>query len=53
MIGLEEDVPVMSPGVEVAVYVVPIGFPKYVGAVKETEALALPAEAEPIVGVPG
>jgi len=53
VIGLLEDVPVILPGVEVAVYVVPIGFPKYDGAVKETVALAFPADAEPIVGVPG
>jgi hypothetical protein len=29
------------------------GFPKYVGAVKGTEAFAFPADAVPIVGIFG
>ena len=31
----------------------PVGFPRYDGAEKETEALPFPPVAEPIVGVPG
>jgi len=43
----------MDPGVDVTVYVVPAGLPKYPGAVKATDAELIPAVAVPIVGVPG
>jgi hypothetical protein len=53
-IGLLVLVPVRLPGEEVAVYKLLFdGFPKYVGTVKATEADALPAVAEPIVGAVG
>ena len=47
-----EDMPpaVMPPGEDVTVYEIVPSFPVYVGAVKETVAVVLPALAEPIVG---
>jgi hypothetical protein len=51
-----EDAPeaVTPPGLDVTVNeVIPAGFPVYAGAVKVTDAVALPAVAVPIVGAPG
>jgi hypothetical protein len=53
VIGLVEPVPVILPGVEVAVYPVIADPPLLAGAVNVTIACALPAVAIPIVGVPG
>ena len=54
IIGDVAPVAVIDPGDEVTVYVVPSGFPRYVGAVNETETLTKSdADAEPIVGAPG
>ena len=53
MIGEEDPVPVIPPGLDVTVYVVPAGFPRYEGAENVTDAVALPPVADPIVGVPG
>ena len=46
-------VAVSPPGIEVTVYPVIAEPPVLVGAVNATLALALPAEAVPIVGAPG
>jgi hypothetical protein len=47
-------VPVIDPGLEVAVYVnVPVPLPVKAGAVKVTDAEAFPAVADPIVGASG
>ena len=53
--GDDEPVPVMQPGVDVAMYpVIPAGMPVQAGAVNVTEAqLVKPAVAVPIVGAPG
>lgn len=55
VIGDDVPVPVMQPGVDVAVYpVITAGEPKQEGAVNATEAVLLaPAVAVPIVGAPG
>ena len=51
--GEEADVPVMHPGVEVAVYVVIAALPVSAGAVNVIDALSPEAVAVPIVGAPG
>jgi hypothetical protein len=54
VIGEVEPVPVKPPGLEVTVYpVIPAGIPVFDGAVKVTDAEALPPVAVPIVGAPG
>jgi hypothetical protein len=53
VIGEVELVPVILPGVDVALYVPEPVLPAYVEAVNATVALALPAVAVPIVGVVG
>ena len=53
VIGLVEPVPVKLPGLDVTVYPVMAVPPLVPGAVKGTEACALPAVAVPIVGAPG
>jgi hypothetical protein len=53
LIGELEEVPVIPLGVDVATYSVASGFPKYDGAEKVIDAFALPAVADPIIGVPG
>ena len=53
LIGEPVPVPVIPLGVDVATYSVATGFPKYDGAVKVIDAFALPAVADPIIGVPG
>lgn len=51
--GDDAAVPVMFPGVEVAVYVVMVALPVSVGAVNVIEAFKPDAVAVPIVGAPG
>jgi hypothetical protein len=52
--GDDEPVPVMQPGVDVAVYVSVVGTPAQAGAVKATVAdVAEATVAVPIVGAPG
>jgi len=54
VIGDDAPVPVKPPGLDVTVYpVITAGIPAFAGAVKVTDALALPAVAVPIVGAPG
>jgi hypothetical protein len=54
VIGELEPLPVMLPGVEVAVYPVIVDPPSLAGAVNATVAfLFVPAVAVPIVGAPG
>jgi hypothetical protein len=53
VIGLEVPVPVNPPGEEVTVYPVIGAPPVEEGAVKDTEAWALPALADTDVGAPG
>jgi len=53
LIGEPEPVPVIPLGLDVTTYSVPAGFPKYDGAEKVTSALPLPADADPMIGVPG
>jgi hypothetical protein len=54
VMGDEADVPVIPPGLEVAVYVTDPLLPVYVGAVNATVAVVLlVAVAVPIVAVPG
>lgn len=52
--GEEDDVPVIPPGFDVAVYVrVPVPLPVKDGAVKVIDACAFPPVADPIVGASG
>jgi hypothetical protein len=53
VIGLDEPVPVIPPGLDVTVYDVMVAPPLLTGAVNATEALASPAVAVPMVGAPG
>jgi hypothetical protein len=54
VIGEDAPVPVRPPGLEVTVYVKEdTGMPGFAGAVKVTDAEALPAVAVPFVGAPG
>jgi hypothetical protein len=53
VIGEAAAVPVMLPGVEVAIYEVIAALPELLGAEKVTDAVASPAVAVPIVGAPG
>ena len=54
VIGVDVAVPVIDPGEDIAVYkLLSPGFPRYVGFVNPTVALALPAVAVPIVGALG
>ena len=52
VIGEVDDVPVIDPGVDVAVYVI-APTPRSAGAVKATVADSAPAVAVPMVGAPG
>jgi hypothetical protein len=53
-IGEDADVPVIPPGLDVAVYDVAGGTPMFAGGVKVTVAVVEPvAVAVPIVGAPG
>ena len=51
--GETEPVPVIAPGLQVAVYPVIVAPPFDAGAVNAMEACPLPAVATPIVGAPG
>lgn len=53
VIGEDEPVAVMLPGVDKTRYVTAPPLPVYDGTVNATEAVVFPAEAVPIVGVPG
>jgi len=53
VIGDVADVPVIPPGLDVAVYPVIDALPVSDGAVKATDADSAPAVAVPIVGAPG
>jgi hypothetical protein len=54
VMGEDDPVPVIQPGVDVAVYpVIPAGMPVQAGAVNATEAVVSPPVAVPIVGAPG
>jgi hypothetical protein len=53
VIGEDDPVPVIPPGLDVAVYPVIAALPIFEGAVKVTVASVLPAVAVPIVGASG